>query len=405
MTITRRQLLKTATVALSAFVLPRPGARRATAATHTPVLVALYLRGGADGLHLVVPAGDPAYYASRPTIQVPAGSEIPLDGFFGLNPTLAPLLPLYTAGALAFIHAAGSPDPSRSHFDCQDFMERAAPGNRSVVDGWLARYLASAGGGKAIAGVTLRHTRAKSLQGSAPSLAFPSLGGFALSGNAIDERRAALEQRYAEVGVGAAGAMLGQAADLAFETVDVLAGIDRTTGIVYPPSEVGTALEDAAALVKAGVGVRAIAIDVGGWDHHTDTILRTEEVGSDLAASLAAFHADLGAHAATTLTLAMTEFGRRVPENGSGGTDHGHGGVMMALGGGIAGGRVLLAGDTWPGLAPEGLYRGQDLPVTTDFRSVFAEALHRHLLVNVAELAAILPGFTADATDFPGLYS
>jgi uncharacterized protein (DUF1501 family) len=405
MTITRRHFLKTATVALSAFVLPRAGVRRAAAATHTPVLVALYLRGGADGLNLVVPAGDPVYYASRPTIGVPAGNALPLDGFFGLNPALAPLLPLYADGALAFVHAVGSPDPSRSHFDCQDFMERAAPGNRSIVDGWLARYLAVAGAGRAIAGVTLRHARAKSLQGAAPSLAFPSLGGFALSGEKVDERRAALEQRYASAGVGAAGALLGQAAGLAFDAVDVLAGVTRSTAVAYPPSEVGTALADAAALVKAEIGVRAIAIDVGGWDHHTDTSVRTMEVGGDLAASLAAFHADLGAHAATTLTLAMTEFGRRVAENGGGGTDHGHAGVMMALGGGISGGRVLLAGDVWPGLAPDRLYRGQDLPVTTDFRSVFAEALHRHLLVDEGELAAILPGFTLGRGDFPGLWA
>ncbi len=404
MTFTRRDFLRTATAALSAFILPA-GARRAAAAMHTPVLVALYLRGGADGLNLVVPAGDPAYYTSRPTIQVPPGHELALDGFFGLNPVLAPLAPLYTSGALAFIHAAGSPDPSRSHFDCQDFMERAAPGNRSIVDGWLARYLAIAGGAKAIAGVTLRHTRAKALQGSAPSLAFPSLGGFTLTGNAIDERRAALAARYEDVEAGTAGAVLGQASALAFEAIDVLATVDRATGVVYPPSELGGALQDAAALVKAEVGVRAIAIDLGGWDHHTDTINRTHDVAGDLAASLAAFHADLGSHAATTLTLAMTEFGRRVAENGGEGTDHGHGGVMMALGGGIAGGRVLLKDGAWPGLAPSGLYRGQDLPVTTDFRSVFAEALERHLLVKTSDLATILPGFTVDADAFPGLWS
>ena len=405
-TLTRRRFLKTATVGLSAFVLPRLGARRAAAASSPPVLIALYLRGGADGLHLVVPNGDPGYYTSRPTIQVPRDSQLALDGFFGLNPVLAPLLPLYQTGALAFVHAVGSPDPSRSHFDCQDFMERAAPGNRSIVDGGLARWLARVGAGRAIAGVTLRHTRAKALQGAAPSLAFPSLGGFALSGNAIDERRAALEQRYAEVGVdaGTAGALLDEAADMAFAAVDVLATVDRTTTIVYPASELGAVLQDAAALVKADIGVRAIAVDVGGWDHHTDTLLRTEDVGGDLAACLAAFHADLGSRAATTLTLAMTEFGRRVAENGSGGTDHGHGGLMMALGGGIAGGRVLVAGGSWPGLAPDALYRGQDLAATTDFRSVFAEALSRHLLANAGDLATILPSFTVEPDTFPGLF-
>ncbi len=402
--ITRRVFLKTGAVALSAFFAPR-AVRRAAAAERTPVLVALYLRGGADGLNLVVPAGDPAYYASRPTIQVALGHELPLDGFFGLNPVLAPLLPLYESGALAFVHAAGSPDPSRSHFDCQDFMERAAPGDRSRVDGWLARYLAVAGGGKSIAGVTLRNARAKALQGPAPSLAFASLGAFSFTGPQVAERRATLDARYAVVTEDTTAARtLGESATQALDAVDLLATVERATDVVYPASELGSALADAAALIKAEIGVRAIAVDLGGWDHHTDTGDRTEEVGGDLAASLAAFAADLGPHAASTLTLAMTEFGRRVAENGGRGTDHGHGGVMLALGGGVHGGRVLLAGGTWPGLATDRLYRGQDLAVTTDFRSVFAEALHRHLLVNQTAVAAILPGFTIDPAAFPGLY-
>lgn len=402
--ITRRVLLKTGAVALSAFLLPRM--RLASAAVRTPVLVALYLRGGADGLNLVVPAGDPAYYASRPTIQVPAGHELPLDGFFGLNPALAPLLPLYASGALAFVHAAGSPDLSRSHFDCQDFMERAAPGDRTRVDGWLARYLAVAGGGKSIAGVTLRNARAKALQGSAPSLAFASLGALSFTGAHVDERQAALDARYAVVTEQTAAArLLGESAAQALDAVDLLATVERATGVVYPASELGNALKDAAALIKAEIGVRAIAVDLGGWDHHTDTADRTEEVGGDLAAGLAAFSNDLGAHAASTLTLAMTEFGRRVAENGGRGTDHGHGGVMLALGGGIHGGRVLLAGSAWPGLATDRLHRGQDLAVTTDFRSVFAEALHRHLLLDLGDVAGMLPGFTIDPGTFPSLYA
>jgi uncharacterized protein (DUF1501 family) len=401
--ISRRLLLKTGAVALSAFVLPR--VRRAWAAERTPVLVALYLRGGADGLNLVVPAGDPAYYASRPTIAVPAGHELPLDGLFGLNPALAPLLPLYESGALAFVHAAGSPDPSRSHFDCQDFMERAAPGDRTRVDGWLARYLAVAGGGRSIAGVTLRNARAKALQGSAPSLAFASLGALSFTGSHVEERHAVLDARYGVVTeqTGAAR-LLGESAAQALDAIDLLATVSRATSVAYPPSDLGNALADAAALIKSEIGVRAIAVDLGGWDHHTDTADRTAEVGGDLAASLAAFSADLGAHAPSTLTLAMTEFGRRVAENGGRGTDHGHGGVMMALGGGVRGGRVLLAGGAWPGLATAKLYRGQDLAVTTDFRSVFAEALHRHLRVGTSDVAAILPGFTIDPSTFPGLY-
>jgi uncharacterized protein (DUF1501 family) len=405
---TRRTFLKTSLVGLSAFLLPRGLRRAAAAGGHPPVLVALYLRGGADGLHLVVPAGDPAYYTSRPTIQVPPGSELPLDGFFGLNPALAPLAPLYADGKLAFVHAAGSPDPSRSHFDCQDFMERATPGDRSRVDGWLARYLAVAGGGKSIAGITLRNTRAKSLVGPAPSLAFASLGAFALAGGHVDDRRAVLDERYAVVtdpNPNAATRALRESATLALDAIDLLAGVDRATTVAYPASELGDACKDAAALIKADIGVRAIALDLGGWDHHTDTILRTEDVGGDLAACLAAFVTDLGAAASTTLVLAMTEFGRRVAENGGRGSDHGHGGIMVALGGGIRGGRVLLADGAWPGLAPDRLYRGQDLPVTTDFRSVYAEALERHLLVARSDVATVLPGFTVDPADYPRLYA
>ncbi len=401
MSLTRRDFLKTSAVSMTALLLPRGLAGRAQAALTDPVLVALYLRGGADGLTLVVPTGDPYYYSNRPTIQVPPGSELALDGFFGLNPALAPIHPLFQSGELAIVHASGSPDPSRSHFDCQDFMERCAPGNKSVLDGWLNRYLAIVGGGHAIAGISLKPSTAKSMSGGASTLAFESIADFALTGNSVPERRAALESRYALL----AGSLLGDTVSHALDALDVVGGVDTTTSVVYPAGELGPVLKDAAALVKADIGVKVLAVDLGGWDHHTDQSLRVADVGGELAAALAAFYQDLGAQSSRILTLCMTEFGRRVAENGGGGSDHGHGGIMLALGGGVAGGRVLVKNGAWPGLAPENLSMGQDLKATTDFRDIFAEALNRHLLLSVSQMAPVFPSFSVSSSNFPGLYT
>lgn len=399
MTFTRRQLLQSAAVGMTAYFLPR-WTRPAHAAGTDPVLVSIFQRGAADGLNTVVPVGDPFYYSSRPTVQVAPGSELPLDGFFGLNPAFADLHSLYGAGTLAFLHAAGSPDPSRSHFDAQDFMDRAAPGNKSIVDGWLNRYLGVAGGGQAIAGISLASAAVKSMAGPTPQLAFDSIASFALTGEWALERRAALSVRYDLL----PGTLLGGAVTSAFDAVDVIAGVDTTTGVTYPAGELGPALKDAAALIKANIGVRVIAVNIGGWDHHTNLLANLAGLGAELSACLKAFHDDLGADLGRTLTLVMTEFGRRIDENGGDGTDHGHGGVMMAMGGGIAGGRVIVRDGLWPGLAPANRYNGQDLQVTTDFRDVFAEALHAHMGLGVAQMGPIFPGFSASTGNFAGMY-
>ena len=401
MTFTRRQLLQSAAVGMTAFLLP-PWLRSARAAGSDPVLMTIFQRGAADGLNTVVPAGDPFYYSSRPGIHVLAGTELPLDGFFGLNPAFGDLQSLYQASDLCFLHAAGSPDPSRSHFDAQDFMDRAAPGNKSIVDGWLNRYLTVIGAGQPIAGVSLSNATSKQLAGAAPSLAFESIAGFALTGNWATERRAALDVRYGLLG----GTRVGDTVLDAFEAIDLVDAVDTTTSVVYPAgSELGAALKDAAALIKGNIGVRVIAISIGGWDHHTNLVAQLATLGAELSGSLKAFHDDLGADLGRTLTLVMTEFGRRVDENGGDGTDHGHGGVMIAMGGGIAGGRVVLKDGQWPGLAPGNRYIGQDLQVTTDFRDVFAEALNRHMGLAVQSMGPIFPGFSASASRFPGLFA
>jgi uncharacterized protein (DUF1501 family) len=398
MTLTRRELLRSTAVGMTAFLLPR-WLRPAHAAGTDPVLVSIFQRGAADGLNTVVPTGDPYYYSSRPTIQVPAGTELPLDGFFGLNPAFADLHGLYQSGQLCFLHAAGSPDPSRSHFDAQDFMDRAAPGNKSIVDGWLNRYLAIAGGGQPIAGVSLSNATSKQLAGPVQTLAFASIAGFTLTGSWATERRAALDVRY-----GLLGSSLGNNVREAFEAIDLVDTVDTTTTVTYPAGQLGAALKDAAALIKGNIGVRVIALSIGGWDHHTNLVLQLGDLGTELSGCLKAFHDDLGSDLGRTLTLVMTEFGRRVDENGGDGTDHGHGGVMMAMGGGIAGGRVLVRDGTWPGLAPADRFIGQDLEVTTDFRDVFAEALNRHLGLSVSQMGSVFPSHSVSASRFPGLY-
>src|SRR5262249_38861307 len=217
MMLTRRRLLDSTAVGMTAFLLP-PWLRSARAAGTDPILVSIFQRGAADGLNTVVPAGDPFYYSSRPTIQVAPGTELPLDSFFGLNPAFGDLLGPYTSGDLCFLHAAGSPDPSRSHFDAQDFMDRAAPGNKSIVDGWLNRYLGVVGLSDPIAGISVSNSTAKSLAGGAPSLAFESIAGFTLTGNWATERRAALDVRYSLLG----GTPIGDKVIDAFEAIDLV---------------------------------------------------------------------------------------------------------------------------------------------------------------------------------------
>jgi len=372
-------------------------ARPARADGSDPVLVTLFLRGGADGLNLVVPHGDPVYYAVRPNIRVAPGSAIDLDGFFGLHPALAPLLPQFQSGRLAAIHACGSPHDTRSHFDAQDFMEFGAPGNKTVREGWLNRFLAAAGLSDPLSAITMGNRAAKALAGPSPSLALASISDLILAGNAT-ARRPAIEAMYASSG----NPLLSWLPTTAFATADVLATVSTATSVVYPNSSLGSALKDLAALIKANIGVRLGAVDLGGWDHHFNESTDLPLVASALASGLAAFVQDLGPDLDRTVVLVMSEFGRRVGENGSLGCDHGHGGVMFALGGGIAGGRVILAGDSWPGLAPANLFEGIDVPVTTDFRDVFGELLTRHM--GLADASGVFPGYALDPARYPGLF-
>lgn len=413
MRLTRRDFLRSGAAAATAFFLPR-GVRHALAAPGADkVLVAIFLRGGADPLNLVVPAFDPTYYAVRPGIAVPAGTELPLGGGdthgFGLFPLCTGMKQMYDAGELLAIHLAGSTDPTRSHFDAQDFMERAAPGNRTITDGWLNRYLGAIGSSDPVAGLSISDAPQLALIGAAPNVAFSAINAFLVQGDFAAARRTALQSLYA-----GADDTLGQGVNAALSAVDVIQSVDTTTGVSYANNKLARALRDVAAIIKADVGARVVAVDSGGWDHHSNLTTQLGQIGGEdgdgkaveLDGALKAFRDDLGpTHLARTLVLVMTEFGRRVAQNGGAGTDHGHGGVMFALGGGIAGGRLLLRDDQWPGLTPAALYRGEDLPVTTDFRDVFAEALYAHMGLSLSAMAPVFPGFTPKQSEFPGLYA
>lgn len=362
----------------------------------TPCLVCVFLRGAADALNLVVPYADAEYYELRPGIAVaepgkPHGA-LKLDERFGLHPALAPLKPAYDAGELAFVHAVGSPHPTRSHFQAQDYMESGSPG-ASTGSGWLARCLerdAARPRGE-LPAVALSSRLPLALRGTARALAAESVKQLALGkpkgfGSELERGFARLYASGDEPATRAGRDALVAAARLQ--------ALRKST---YQP-ENGASYERAArpfqeiaSLLKADLGLEAAWIDVGGWDTHTGqgngengALKRRLE---PLGRALAAFRADLGARLQHVVVLVMSEFGRTVRENGSGGTDHGHGTAMLVLGGNVHGGKVY---GNFPGLAPEHLFEGRDLPVTTDYRLLFAELAEKHL--GVRDAASLFPG-------------
>lgn len=370
------------------------------------VLICLFQRGAADALNMVVPFGERAYYAMRPGIAIapPARSAgavgaIDLDGFFGLHPALAPLKPLWDRGLLAPIHAVGSPSATRSHFDAQDYMESATPDIKGTSDGWLNRYLATSRTCEQCAATPFRAVAMtpqtpRVLQGSAPSVAMNSVADFTVrSGGA---QAAQLEALYR---TGSADLIHGTGTEM-FEAVKMLRAANPQRyqperGAVYPASQFGQRLLSIAQLIKSGVGLEVAFADVGGWDTHVNQGGATGQLAQrlgDFGASIAALVTDLADRMQDVVILTMSEFGRMARQNGSGGTDHGHAGAMFAIGGAVKGQRVV---GRWPGLAPEQLYEGRDLALTTDFRAVFAEVASRHL--GATKLDALFPGYTPGA--------
>ncbi|MGE3959090.1 MAG: DUF1501 domain-containing protein [Vicinamibacterales bacterium] len=371
-------------------------------------LIAIFQRGAVDGLSMVVPHGDADYYRARPTIALAAPGRagdpaIDLDGFFGFHPRLAALAPIWRRGDLAIVHACGSPDATRSHFDAQDYMETGTPGVKSTRDGWLNRYLQvrerdDAGPFRA---VSLTAQMPRTLQGSASALAMNELGRFALRAPRMEEL---LEAQYAA----AADALLHGTGREAFDAMKQLRRADPAQyrpehGAEYPGTAFGQALRQIAQLCKADVGLEVAFAELGGWDTHVNQGAAQGQLAvrlDDLTRSIAALVTDLGEQMADTVVLTMSEFGRAVGENGSRGTDHGHGNAMMVIGGGVRGGRVY---GRWPGLAVDRRHEGRDLAITTDFRDVFGEIVVRHL--GVRDAGPIFPGYGLDARRFPGLFA
>ena len=370
-------------------------------------LIAIFQRGASDGLNVVVPFGEAEYYKARPSIaiQQPGAAEnaaLDLDGFFGFNPRLQPLRPLWDRRDLAIVHACGSPDATRSHFDAQDYMESGTPGVKSTEDGWLNRYLQAATPFRAVA---LTSQLPRMLAGVAPALAVNQIGQFGIrAGQASDMVGASFEAEYAA----AADRVLNGTGREAFDAIKMLKVADPTkylpeNGADYPRSPFGQALRQIAQLTKANVGLEVAFADVGGWDTHVNQGAAQGQLAGrldDFSRSIAALVADLGDRMADTVVLTMSEFGRAVNENGNRGTDHGHGNAMLVIGGGVRGGHVY---GKWPGLAVEQRYDRRDLAVTTDFRDVFGEVVVRHLGVN--DPKPIFPGYNVQTSKFPGLFA
>jgi uncharacterized protein (DUF1501 family) len=369
-------------------------------------LIAIFQRGAVDGLSMVVPAAERDYYFARPTLAVPRpgadGGAIDLDGFFGLNPRLAPLADLWRSRDLAIVHACGSPDPTRSHFDAQDYMETATPGVKSTGDGWLNRYLQARQVQEEMPfrAVALTNQLPRALQGHAPTLATSQLGRFGIG---ADVMRESFQAQYAA----AADQILNGTGREAFEAMATLkrtnpAQYRPENGAEYPSTAFGQALQQIAQLTKADVGLEVAFAEAGGWDTHVNQGSVQGQLAvrlDDFARGIAALSRDLGDRLADTVIVTMSEFGRAVAENGNRGTDHGHGNAMFVIGGGVRGGTVY---GRWPGLAEDQRYEARDLAVTTDFRDVFAEIVVRHL--GVTNAAPIFPGYRVEPEHFPGLF-
>jgi uncharacterized protein (DUF1501 family) len=375
-------------------------------------LIAIFQRGAVDGLSVVVPFGESEYYRGRPSIAIGRpgsgdGAALDLDGFFGFNPRLQPLKPLWDARQLAIVHACGSPDSTRSHFDAQDYMETATPGVKSTGDGWLNRYLQARREEHAtpFRAVALTTQLPRMLQGTAPALAVNQIGQFGIrAGQSSDAIGASFEAEYAA----AADTVLKGTGREAFNAIKMLKATDPAkyqpaAGVEYPRSPFGQALRQIAQLTKSDVGLEVAFADIGGWDTHVRQGAAQGQLATrldDFARAIAALVADLGDRMEDTVVVTMSEFGRAVNENGNGGTDHGHGNAMMIVGGGVRGGRVY---GKWPGLAVDRRYEGRDLAVTTDFRDVFSEIVARHL--GVADPRPIFPGYNVQPQKYPGLFA
>jgi uncharacterized protein (DUF1501 family) len=387
--VTRRAFMRggamavVGTAAIPAFLTRSVMAQATAAQAQGKKLVVIFQRGAADGLNVVVPYREPSYYQYRPNIGIPQNAVIDLDGFFGLHPAMAPLKPLWDQKHLAIVHASGSPDPSRSHFDAQDFMESGTPGMKATVDGWLNRALQAEDmacpdcARTPFRAVALGSEVPRTLEGRIQAVALDNIKDFGVQSSGAASSFAAMYDQSTD-------SILHGTGQETFAAVKMLKASDPSkytpaAGAEYPGGPFGNSLKQIAQLLKANLGVEAAFADIGGWDTHQNQGNVDGQLAGRLkefSAGLAAFWTDMGDQSGDILLVTMSEFGRTCRQNGTGGTDHGHANVMFVLGGPVQGGKVY---GRWPGLSPEQLYEGRDLAITTDFRQVLGEAAYKTL--------------------------
>ncbi|HEX4497901.1 MAG TPA: DUF1501 domain-containing protein [Thermoanaerobaculia bacterium] len=408
----RRLFLKTGGVALFSLGMgPGPGflTRAAMAAQGTgstparkrKILVTIFQRGAMDGLAAVPPIDDSTLRTLRPRLALSGaraeGDQALLDlgTGFGLHPAFEPLMPLWKEKRLGIVHAVGSPDPTRSHFDAQDFMETGTPGRKGTPSGWLNRAVGLTGHeGSPFRAVAMTASLPRSLYGDEPALAVTNLADFKVALPGADRTAAAAGQGFEALYEQTSQGLLRDTGGETFRAIHMLSASEiqkykPADGAEYPKTPLGNALRQIALLIKSDVGLEIAFAESGGWDTHVQQIGTFNRQARDLADSIQAFWTDLGAWQDQVVLTTMTEFGRTVRENGSGGTDHGHGSCLFVLSNSMDGGKVH---GSFPGLADGALYEGRDLPVTTDFRAVFCELAGKHL--GIKDDAKLFPGWT-----------
>jgi uncharacterized protein (DUF1501 family) len=411
--LTRRIFLRGSAIAMAGMGQAPMWLARAAASESRKrkTLVAIFMRGAADGLNIVVPFGDPRYRELRPNLGLqapvkgndnegngPFGSVIDLDGKFGMNAGLRPLKALWDKKQLAIVEATGSPDPSRSHFDAQDYMESGTPGKTG--SGWLNRALGDAGSDSSpLRAVALSNRVPRTLRGDHEAVALGNVQDFYISDQ---DRLKILKNMYSLT----PDTQLRRTGKDAFDAMKMLQSLDHgaadrePAGVNRPTyqagGQLGRNLRELARLIKSDAGVEAAFAEVDGWDHHRNENGQLSNLLNQFSNAIAAFCQDLGSRMEDVVIVTMSEFGRTAEENGTGGTDHGHGSLMMVLGGPVQGGKIY---GEWPGLEKEQLFEGRDLAVTTDFRTVLSELVRGHL--GQSDLSSVFPGFKSGG--LPGL--
>jgi uncharacterized protein (DUF1501 family) len=406
----RREFLKSALTASAVLFLTENGwAAKAIGDENSKKrLVVIFLRGAVDGLNVVVPYSESAYYSSRPTIAIPRPNEnggvLPLDNHFGLHPALSPVMPLWEQKTLAFVHASGSPDSSRSHFDAQDYMETATPGAKTTPDGWLNRLLeVLPGTHSATEGISVGPTLPRILSGKVATTNF-TLNQAATRTTPLDrpEIQSAFDRLYTGNDPLSVAYREGQSARKALlaQLTEEMQIADRGA-----PSPVGFAGEaqKLGRLIARDSTIKVAFVALGGWDTHINQGSSTGQLANrlkGLGETVSALAQGLGSAYSDTAIIVMSEFGRTAHENGNTGTDHGHGNVMWVAGGNVAGGKIY---GQWPGISGNELYEGRDLAITTDFRQVISTVLEAQFGLTSTQLGKVIPNAPRANQELSGL--